>query len=134
MHLIRFARIMVVQEYFVTPGSSLVSFRNLTKEEKLSKKSKLQRVLIVMLLMISGNVQPNPGPDVVTSFNTLADFKSRTGLGIVHLNVHSLLTKLDMLRIIRIVSYNVYRADRSNRGGGVAAFIQNKYITNVLFI
>ncbi len=84
--------------------------------------------------MISGNVQPNPGPDVVTSFNTLADFKSRTGLGIVHLNVHSLLTKLDMLRIIRIVSYNVYRADRSNRGGGVAAFIQNKYITNVLFI
>ncbi len=49
---------MVVQEYFVvTPGSSLVSFRNVTKEEKLSKKSKMQRALIVLLLLISGNVQ-----------------------------------------------------------------------------
>ncbi len=86
----------------------------------------------------------NPSPDVVISFNTPADFNSSTGLGIVHLNVRSLLTKLDMLRIwaetndpaimvlsetwlkkyisnkdISIDSYNVYRADRSNRGGGV---------------
>lgn len=82
----------------VTPGSSLVSLRTL-KEEKLSEKSRLQRALIVLLLLISGNVQPNPGPDVVTSFNTSADFKSRTGLGNVHLNVRSLLTKLDMLLI-----------------------------------
>ncbi len=54
MNLKMFARIMVVQENcVVTPGSSLISFRNL-KEEKLSKKSKLQRALIVLLLLISG--------------------------------------------------------------------------------
>ncbi len=33
---------------------------------------------------------------------------------------------------ISIVGYNVYRADRSNRGGGVVVFIKNKYIMNVL--
>lgn len=141
VHLTRFARIMVVQENFVvTPGSSLICFfflRVLKNEGKLSRKSNLQSALIVLLLLISGNVQPNPGPDVVTSFNTPTD-KSSTGLRIVHLNVRSIFTKFDMLRIwadptdadimvlseiwlknsipnkdISIVGYNVYRADQS---------------------
>lgn len=109
------------------------------------------------MLLISGNVQENPGPDAVTSFNTSADFKSRTVLRIVHLNVHGILTKLDMLWIwadttdadimvlsetwlknsipnknISIVGHNVYRADQSNRGGGVAIFIKSKFRANIV--
>lgn len=61
-----------------------------------SLKSRLkQKLLIALLLLISGNVQPNPGPE--TSFETPADFKIRTGLGFLHLNVRSLVNKKDMV-------------------------------------
>lgn len=44
-------------------------------------------------------MQPNPGPDSVTSFNTSADFKARTWLGLFHLNVCSLVAKMEMTHI-----------------------------------
>ena len=106
---------------------------------------------------MSGNVQPNPGPDTPISFNTPAVFKERSGLGFFHLNVRSLVPKMDMLRIwahstdadvfvlsetwlsksvsdkvINISGYNVFRSDRPNRGGGVAIYIKNQYQVNVL--
>lgn len=47
-----------------------------------------------MLLVLSGNVQPNPSPDGGSEvFNTPADFKCLTGLGVLHINVQSLLAK-----------------------------------------
>lgn len=60
-----------------------------------------QRYLILLLLLISGNVQPNPGPaDIdIKICNTPADFKCKSGLGIIHLNVQSLISKLDMVRV-----------------------------------
>ncbi len=56
--------------------------------------------MIMLLLMLSGNVQPNPQP--ITSVKYLpapSDFKSRTGLGFMHLNARSLVPKLDMIKI-----------------------------------
>lgn len=47
--------------------------------------------MMMMLLLISGNV--------TTSYSTLANFKIRSGLGFVHLNVQRLLPKMDMVRI-----------------------------------
>jgi len=110
-----------------------------------------------LLLLISGNVQPNPGPDSVISFNTPDDFKSRAGLGFIHLNVRSMLAKMDMIRIwalstdadlivisetwlnksvlnedISIDGYTVYRTDRPRKGGGVAVYIKSKFSVNVL--
>ncbi|KAF1394512.1 hypothetical protein PFLUV_G00001090 [Perca fluviatilis] len=121
------------------------------------KKSLKHKFFIVLLLLMSGNVQPNPGPDTPISFNTPADFKERSGLGFFHLNVRSLVPKMDMLRIwahstdadvfvlsetwlsnsvsdkvINISGYNVFRSDRPNRGGGVAIYIKNQYQVNVL--
>lgn len=117
-------------------------------------KSFRQRCLIVLLLLISGNVQPNQGPVTASasSFETPADFKSRYGLGFIHLNVQSLISKMDMVRIwvqstdadvivltetwlnksvldkdICINGCNVYRTDRQKRGGGVAIFIYIYY-------
>lgn len=111
-----------------------------------SKSNVKQRLLIVLLLLLSGNVQPNPGPELQCP-QTPSDFKSLSGLKYVHLNVHSLLPKMDMVRIwvkstgadvviisetwlsksinnedINIFGYNVYRTDRPKKGGGVAIY------------
>lgn len=62
-------------------------------------KSLQQRCLIVLLLLISVNVQPNSGPDSVRNFDPPAGFKSRSWFGFIHLNVCSLIAKMDMIRI-----------------------------------
>lgn len=50
-----------------------------------------------------GNVQPNPGPTTsITCLVTPSDLKSRTGLGFTHLNVRSLVPKMDMIRTFQI--------------------------------
>ena len=72
-----------------------------------------------------------------------SDAISLSGLNIVHLNAHSLLSKMDIIRIwvkstdvdivttrltksvIYIDGYNVYRADRPKKGGSVAMGNQN---------
>ncbi len=115
------------------------------------------RCMIMLLLMLSGNVQPNPGP--ITSMHCLhtpSDFKSRTGLGFIHLNVRSLFPKLDMIKIwvnttnadiivlsetwlkksitddlIYIDGYKVYRTDRVGKGGGVAIYVKSKFVSSV---
>ncbi len=50
-----------------------------------SSKMFKSRCMIVLLLMISGDVQSNPGPDLAC-IQTPADFSARSGLGIIHLN------------------------------------------------
>lgn len=144
-NLCHYQSLMVLNDCFVLSGNSLVDFacsRSL-KKEKPCKVIK-QRCLVILLLLISGNVQPNPGPDM-QCLQTPSDFKSRSGLGIFHLNVRSLLSKMDGVRIwakstdadiivfsetwlsksvldtdICITGYNVYRTDRVKKGGGVA--------------
>jgi len=112
----------------------------------------------LLLLLLSGNVQPNPGPPSSSSqIATPADFKARSGLGFIHLNVRSLLGKLDFVRIwasstdadvivlsetwlnttilasdISLKGYNVYRTDRPNKGGGVAIYVKNKFSVTTL--
>jgi len=75
------------------------------------------------------------------------EFRERSGLGIIHLNIRSLLPKIDMLRIwakssdadiidlsetwltksssdkvISIKRYNVFRTDRPKKGGDVVIY------------
>ena len=110
-----------------------------------------QRLLILLLLLLSGNVQPNPGPEL-QCIQTPSDSESLSSLKIVHLNVHSLLTKMDMVRIqakstdadivvisetwqsksiadeyINMVGYNIFRTNRPKKGGGVAIYIKSKF-------
>jgi len=58
------------------------------------------------MLLMSGNVQPNPGPvtDMI-SLQTPADFLKRSGIGFVHINVKSLLPKMYMVRSTPDSSY-----------------------------
>lgn len=56
--------------------------------------------MIMLLLMLSGNVQPNPWPITpMYCLPTPSDFKSRTGLGFMNLNVRILVPILDMIKI-----------------------------------
>lgn len=141
-------------------GSVVVSsYMPLSRHAEPDKISR-RKLLIFILLLISGNVQPNPGPtDSLlrnSGFNTPSDFKTRTGLGFIHLNARSLISKLDMLRIwahstdadiivisetwlnkstldndICIDGYKVYRTDRPSRGGGIAMFVKSKFCVKI---
>ncbi len=64
-------------------------------------KSARRKSFIVLMLLISGNVLPNPGPynRCAPIFTTPTELKSRSGLGFIHVNIRSLLPKLDMVHI-----------------------------------
>lgn len=105
------------------------------------------------MLLLSGNVETNPGPQTNAQCLTPAYFKSRTGLGIIHINVRSLLSKLDLIKIwinstnandvlsetclktlksvqdedIFISGYYVYHTDQQREGEGVAIYIKQKF-------
>lgn len=91
-----------------------------------------------------------PGPDI-NSVSAPTDFKSRSGLGVLNLNVWSLMPKLDLIKIwvnstntdilvlsgtwlkksitnkdIAIKGHNVYRCDCPRKGGGIALYIKQK--------
>lgn len=113
--------------------------------------------IIMLMLLMSGNVQPNPGPvSDVTSLQTPAAFLNRSGIGFVHMSVRSLLPKIDMVRIwakstnadIMVLSetwlrsstpdsdvymdgYNIFRTDRGAKGGGVAIYVKNTFQATV---
>ena len=111
------------------------------------------RLAIILLLLLSGNVQSNPGPDILTP----AELSSQSGMKFLHMNVRSLLPKLDFVNIwiksadpdgfmlsetclkisitdknIGINGYNVFSADGKSNGGGVAVYVKDKFVTVVL--
>lgn len=55
-------------------------------------------LIILLLLLLSRNVEPNPGADL-NVLSTSCDFKPRFGPGIIHLNVRSLYLELDRVKI-----------------------------------
>lgn len=137
---------------------------------QLSKRTEYSRDFIILLLMISGNVHLNPGPGVspgndYVSFSHLSDaemltfngFCNRKSLGLMHLNIRSLLPKLDELKAymhtsnpdvlviseswlkksvtttaVSIPGYNVFRQDRPSKGGGVAIYCKDSLQCSVI--
>ena len=120
---------------------------------KIQNRDKFLRIL----LLLSGNVELNPGPNqqLGTDQSVYENFNCR-GMHFFHLNINSVLPKIDELRIIakeinpsiigltetkidnnvndeeiKIPGYNVERADRDRRGGGVACYIRNDLSYNV---
>ena len=112
-----------------------------------------RRIVIILMLFISGNIHPNPGPaSAMHAVPNLAfnDFCDRTCMGFLHVNIRSLLPKLDLLKTwvhtvtpdvlaiseswlkkstanpdIFIPGYNIFRQDRATKGGGVALYVKN---------
>lgn len=110
------------------------------------------KILILLLLLVSGNVSTNPGPDLLPEslhqLSTPLEFSNRHGLGFLHINARSLVPKLDIFKtwfmiskpdvvvvpatwlkpsvsdnILFIDGYRIFRSDRKGRAGGVAVYI-----------
>ena len=101
-----------------------------------------------LLLLLSGDINPNPGPQNPQFAKTWAPFK-KSGLHFIHINVNSLLPKIDEIRSIalntnaaligiteskldesvmnseiNLDNYVLIRSDRNRNGGGVACYIR----------
>ena len=111
------------------------------------------------ILLLSGDISLNPGPNQSQlNSDTWSPFKKR-GLHFLHLNINSLLPKIDELRYIaekskvavigisetkldnsvlneeiNIKGYNILRLDRNRHGGGVACYIRNDLTFNQINI
>ena len=116
---------------------------------------------ISILALLSGDISLNPGPTHQHKLQCLNEwniFKSR-GLHFFHLNINSLLPKIEELRIIaksidatiisiseskldksvlepetEIDDYKILRCDRSRHGGGVACHIRNDLSYNIISV
>ena len=109
------------------------------------------------LLLLSGDIQFNPGPAInkINGDVSWEHFKRR-GLHFIHLNISSLLPKIDELREIAkhsnasvigiteskldesvfdseisIEGYDIVRNDRNRHGGGVVCYVKNNLSYNV---
>lgn len=96
---------------------------------------------IILLLFLSGNIHPNPGPEMIDLLSP-NDLKDSSGLRFIHVNVRSLFNKIDAIclwakltesdiivlsetwlkpsitsNMIHIEGYNLFRMDRVGKGG-----------------
>ena len=114
-------------------------------------KYKNNQSFLKHILLLSGDVSLNPGPSKIPQLNseTWSPFRKR-GLHVLHLNINSILPKIDELRQIaktskvsvigisetklddtvtnneiNIEGYSALRHDRNRQGGGVACYVRN---------
>ena len=114
-----------------------------------------------LLLLLSGDKSLNPGlvhQETLQCLNEWNVFKNR-GLHFIHLNINSLLPKIEELRFIAksanaavigiceskldtsvfeqeisIDNYKIQRCDRNRQDGGVACYIRNDISYNILYV
>lgn len=109
---------------------------------------------LVMIPIQPNTVAPVPSPRPPLDPNT---FKSRNGLGLIHLNIRSLIHKLDYVNVLMLQTnpdilvlsetwlkkstkdcdvalegYTLFRADRAGRGDGVAVYAKSGLSVSVL--
>ena len=124
-------------------------------------KYKRNPLFFKCILLLSGDISLNPGPTQLPpqlNSENWSPFKKR-GLHFIHLNINSLLPKIDELRHIAktskasvigitetkldesvlnnevsIEGYDILRLDRNRHGGGVACYIRNDISFNQLNI
>ena len=125
----------------------LCKFHTIPKLKRMNNKSFLR-----ILLILSGDISLNPGPvynNQSLHLNEWNVFRSK-GIHLIHLNVNSLLPKIDEIRYIaqrtkaavigiteskfdesifqseiEIGNYDLLQCDRNRDGGGVACYIRS---------
>lgn len=123
--------------------------------QSVSTHSIRKTCMVALLLLMSGDIEFNPCLNI-DHLATPSDFKSRSGLGVIHLNVRSLLPKLDMVKIwakssdtdilvlsqtwlkksitdkeVAIKGYNLFSCDHPRKGGGVAIYVKQKFCATI---
>ena len=114
-----------------------------------------------LLLLLSGSISLNPGPvhqDTMQCLNEWNVFRNR-GIHFIHLNINSLLSKIEELRYIAkctnavvigickskldasvldpeisIDNYKILRCDRNRQGGGVVCYVRNDLSYNTISV
>ena len=114
-----------------------------------------------LLILLSGDISLNPGSNHQHKLQCLNEwniFKSR-GLHFIHLNINSLLPKIEEVRIIakstnaaiiriseskldesvlepeiQTDDYKILRCDRNRHGGGAAFYIRNELSYNIISV
>ena len=141
-----------INKYHLKNNFNLLSFSKFKKKEN--------PFLFQHLLLISGDISLNPGPTHEYQLNneTWSPFKKR-GLHFLHININSLIPKIEELRSIAekskaavigitetkldksvlnsevdIENYVIIRCDRNRNGGGVACYIRSDICFNELHI
>lgn len=99
--LISLLCLSVLKSCFVFLENTLADFVNLTHSDNESPSRVTEkRYLIFLLLLISSNIQPNPNPaDTNIKICNNPDIKCRSVLGVIHMNIWTVLYKTDMLCI-----------------------------------
>lgn len=110
--------------------------------------------VLSVCILLCGDVHPCPGPPGSVNSESFQHFRKR-GLHFIHLNIRSILPKIDELREIAIKTraavfgitetwldesvfdseiiipgYSIVRRDRNREGGGVCLFIRNNLTFN----
>ncbi len=90
----------ILVQQFPVP-SSLTQAKPPCDKQRHSFCTGFWRLFIILILLISGNIHPNPRPapdNPAVSNLSFNDFCERKSLGFLHVNIHSLLPKLDLLQ------------------------------------
>ena len=136
-----------------------VIFSAAMAEKKLILNSRRYYLYLLYILLLSWDISTNPGPthnqNLCQSDNIWLPFQKK-GFHIMHLNINSLLSKIDEVRDIiiktkptifgvsesklddtvsdneiHIDGYVIIRSDRNRHGGGVACYIKEDICFNV---
>jgi len=146
---------ILLQQFTVSclPLPAKLSMKQNSTTQKACFGFAFRRIVIILMLFISGNIHPNPGPDTASHAVpklAFSDFCDRTCMGFLHINIRSLLPKLDLLSSwvhtvtpdvlaiseswlkksianpdIFIPGYNLFCQDRATKGGGVALYVKD---------
>ena len=89
----------------VMPGKALISGKGTTENEKFSRVMLFSLYIansfaLFLIILLSGDVHPNPGPSFNHSNESLSSSDSihySSNLSIIHINIQSLLPKLEIL-------------------------------------
>ena len=109
-----------------------------------------------IILLLSGDISLNPGPTTLKNYSR--DIFKKRGLHIIHLNINSLLPKIDEIRHIakssnlsviglsetklddsvfdaeiNIEGYTLIRSDRNRHGGGVVCYVKQHLTFDVKY-
>lgn len=148
-----FIYLLTIRDFFTVSSARHVVWKSVSSRDVILKHV-WQRRFIILLLLLAGNVKPNPRPECL---DIPSDFASRPGLKVMHLNVRSLVPKMDFVRLwainanvdvfalsetwlkksvldndVAINGYNVFRADRKSKGGGVVLYVRSSYHVTLL--
>lgn len=97
-NLLPLMSLYIFDKCFIHAGTSTKEIPNSNEDKTVSKSIIRKKFIILLLLLLSGNVESNPGPQL-DHIDSPDEFRTRSGLGIIHINARSMLPKLDMIKI-----------------------------------